>query len=92
MNIQVTLRAAEKADLLEILRLYAQPALDDGRVLSITEAERIFDRMVSYNGWLHDFRANSHGFGLMIRGAVCVTVNSQAGLLTTRSRADPRYG
>lgn len=48
MNIPVTLRAAEKADLPEILRLYAQPALDDGRVLSIPEAERIFDRMVRY--------------------------------------------
>lgn len=41
-------RAASKADLPEILRLYAQPDLDDGKVLSLSEAERLFERMARY--------------------------------------------
>lgn len=32
----------------EILRLYAQPDLDDGKVLPLSEAERIFERMARY--------------------------------------------
>ena len=42
------IRPASKADLPDILRLYAQPALDDGRVISTEEAERIFERMARY--------------------------------------------
>ncbi|WP_447600345.1 GNAT family N-acetyltransferase [Nitrospira sp. Nam80] len=41
-------RPASTADLPDILRLYAQPALDDGRVISIKEAEWIFERMARY--------------------------------------------
>jgi GNAT superfamily N-acetyltransferase len=48
MNDSLTCRAASKADLPDLLRLYAQPDLDDGRVLSEAEAERIFERMTSY--------------------------------------------
>ena len=44
----LTIRPALKADLSDILRLYAQPALDNGRVISIAEAERIFERMERY--------------------------------------------
>ena len=46
--ISVHCRAALKADLPDILRLYAQPALDDGRLLSLPEAERLFERTASY--------------------------------------------
>lgn len=46
--MSVHCREAAKADLPEILRLYAQPSLDDGRVLSLLEAERLFERMASY--------------------------------------------
>ena len=44
----LTIRPASKADLSDVLRLYAQPALDDGRVISGSEAERIFERMARY--------------------------------------------
>jgi GNAT superfamily N-acetyltransferase len=48
MNGSLQCRAASKADLSEILRLYAQPDLDDGQILSLYEAERIFERMTNY--------------------------------------------
>jgi GNAT superfamily N-acetyltransferase len=48
MNGSLQCRAASKADLSEILRLYAQPDLDDGQILSLYEAERIFERMANY--------------------------------------------
>ncbi len=35
-------------DLPEVLRLYAQPELDDGKTLPLVEAERVFQRMRSY--------------------------------------------
>lgn len=44
----VSIRAASRSDLPDVLQLYAQPDLDDGRVLSATDAERIFDRMAAY--------------------------------------------
>lgn len=48
MNAPVDCREATRGDLPEILRLYAQPDLDDGRVLSLAEAERLFDRIARY--------------------------------------------
>jgi GNAT superfamily N-acetyltransferase len=48
MNGLLSYRAASKADLSEILRLYAQPDLDDGKVLPLFEPERIFERMARY--------------------------------------------
>jgi GNAT superfamily N-acetyltransferase len=44
----LTIRPASKADLPDVLRLYAQPALDDGNVISLSEAERIFERIARY--------------------------------------------
>lgn len=44
----IACREAERADLDAILRIYAQPAFDDGEVLSRTEAERGFERMARY--------------------------------------------
>jgi ribosomal protein S18 acetylase RimI-like enzyme len=41
-------REATKADLGEVLRLHALASLDDRRALSLSEAERIFERMASY--------------------------------------------
>jgi GNAT superfamily N-acetyltransferase len=35
-------------DLPEVLRLYAQPALDNGKVVSLLEAERLFERIAHY--------------------------------------------
>jgi GNAT superfamily N-acetyltransferase len=46
--VQVHVRSATKADLPDVLRLYAQPDLDDGAVLPIAEAQRRFDRFAQY--------------------------------------------
>lgn len=48
MNGLLCFREASKSDLSEVLCLYAQPDLDDGKVLSALDAERIFERMSSY--------------------------------------------
>jgi GNAT superfamily N-acetyltransferase len=48
MNGSVSCREASKADLPAVLRLHAQLALDDGKVLSLDEAERVFDRIAHY--------------------------------------------
>jgi len=44
----ISIRAADKGDLPGVLALYAQPAMDDGRILSIGEAERLFARFSRY--------------------------------------------
>jgi GNAT superfamily N-acetyltransferase len=44
----ISCRAACKEDLPAVLRLYAQPDLDNGRVLSLPEAERSFERFATY--------------------------------------------
>jgi len=47
MNEPVFCRVAAKADLADILRLYAQPDFD-GKALSLPAAERLFERMAQY--------------------------------------------
>jgi ribosomal protein S18 acetylase RimI-like enzyme len=41
-------REASIADLPDLLRLYAQPDLDDGKMLPLAQAERIYDLMKHY--------------------------------------------
>lgn len=48
MSISVSCREDSKEDLPEVLRLYAQPDLDNGKVLSLTEAEFLFERIARY--------------------------------------------
>jgi GNAT superfamily N-acetyltransferase len=48
MNMSVSCRVASKEDIPEVLRLYAQPDLDNGKVLSLPEAERHFERIAGY--------------------------------------------
>ena len=48
MDELLSFRVATKAELPDVLRLYAQPDLDNGRVLSPAEAESILDRMARY--------------------------------------------
>lgn len=48
MNPSLHFREATRADLPDVLRLLAQPAMDDGAVLSLADAERLFDRMARY--------------------------------------------
>ena len=44
----ISIRAADSGDLPGVLALYAQPGMDDGRILSIGEAERLFARFSRY--------------------------------------------
>jgi GNAT superfamily N-acetyltransferase len=48
MDATVSCREASKEDISEVLRLYAQPDLDNGKVVSRYEAERHFDRIAGY--------------------------------------------
>src|SRR5512137_2203848 len=48
MSSQLCIRAASRSDMPDVLRLYAQPDMDDGKVLALFEAERIFERMSRY--------------------------------------------
>lgn len=48
MTLRLQFREAAQADLPEVLRLLAQPDMDDGAVLPLAEAERVFERMARY--------------------------------------------
>jgi GNAT superfamily N-acetyltransferase len=48
MNGFVSCREASKADLPELLSLYAQPDFDNGNILSLLEAESLFERIARY--------------------------------------------
>jgi ribosomal protein S18 acetylase RimI-like enzyme len=48
MKLLISFRKAIKEDLPEVLRLYAQPEMDDGNVLSLPDAERVFDKIGHY--------------------------------------------
>ena len=48
MNISVSCRVASREDIPGVLRLYAQPDLDNGKILPLSEAERRFERMTDY--------------------------------------------
>jgi GNAT superfamily N-acetyltransferase len=44
----ICIRTADSGDLPGVLALYAQPGMDDGRILSIGEAERLLARFARY--------------------------------------------
>jgi GNAT superfamily N-acetyltransferase len=46
--MSVLIREATKSDLPAVLSLYAQPGLDDGKVLSVSDAERVFAEFSRY--------------------------------------------
>jgi GNAT superfamily N-acetyltransferase len=48
MDLSVSFREAAKEDISEILRLYAQPDLDDGKVFPLPEALSRFERIAGY--------------------------------------------
>lgn len=48
MNTSIICREATREDLPQVLRLHAQPALDNGQILPLEEAEHLFARMQSY--------------------------------------------
>ncbi|HYW56204.1 MAG TPA: GNAT family N-acetyltransferase [Polaromonas sp.] len=48
MTDPLTLRPAIASDLPGVLRLYAQPDIDDGDVLALPDATRLWERMATY--------------------------------------------
>lgn len=48
MSPSLLIRKAERSDIPGVLRLYGQPDIDNGRILSVTEAEKIFDKISTY--------------------------------------------
>jgi GNAT superfamily N-acetyltransferase len=46
--MEIMIRPATKSDLPAVLQMYAQPDLDNGAILSITEAEIIFEDLAKY--------------------------------------------
>jgi GNAT superfamily N-acetyltransferase len=48
LTAEIHIRQADEHDLAAVLTLYAQPDLDNGRVLSLDEARRVFARFRSY--------------------------------------------
>jgi GNAT superfamily N-acetyltransferase len=75
------IRSASAADLSEVLQLYAQPALDDGKVISLTEAEQIFTRMAQYP----DYRVYVAELDCRIVGTFALLVMDNLGHLGTCS-------
>jgi len=47
-HLSIVCRAATRDDIPGVLRLYAQPDLDNGKILTLSEAERHFERMADY--------------------------------------------
>lgn len=46
--MNITIRQASTVDLPDVLVLYAQPGLDDGRVLSVEDAKKMFSQFAKY--------------------------------------------
>ena len=46
--MQITIRVAEKSDLTGILAVYAQPEMDAGEILTLNQAEKIYNTFQQY--------------------------------------------
>ena len=46
--MEIKIRQAEEDDLLQVLDLYAQPDMDDGKTLSLEEAKKLFNKIEQY--------------------------------------------
>ena len=86
-------REANRADLPQLLRLYAQPEIDDGQMLPLTEAERIFERIARYP----DYRIYVAEIGGEIVGTFALLIMDNLGHMGARSgvvedvAVDPPY-
>ncbi len=78
---EVHIRKAVKQDLFSILALYAQPELDDGRMLPLDRAEAVFERMGRYPNY-HLFVAED---GSKIVGVFALLIMDNLGHLGTPS-------
>jgi GNAT superfamily N-acetyltransferase len=93
MNETLGCREAVKADLPQVLRLYAQPDLDDRQVLDTAQAEAIFDRIADYP----DYRIYVAELGAVIVGTFALLIMDNLGHWGARSgvvedvAVDPQY-
>jgi len=46
--MEIKIRKAEEGDLPQILNLYAQPDMDDGKALSLEDAKNLFNKLKKY--------------------------------------------
>ena len=74
-------REASKEDLPEVLRLYAQPDFDNGKVLSLSEAEGVFERITRYPDY-KIYVAHTEG---QIVGTFALLIMDNLGHLGSRS-------
>ncbi|MGV3634794.1 MAG: GNAT family N-acetyltransferase [Pseudorhodoplanes sp.] len=77
----LSMRPAVKGDLPAVLALYAQPHMDDGRVLALKDAEAIFDRFGRYP----DYTLYVAEIGGVIVGSFALLVMDNLGHLGTPS-------
>ena len=75
------IRPAAKTDLPAVLRLYAQPDFDNGKVLALAQAEILFERMQGYPDY-HLYVAEMDG---QIVGTFALLVMDNLGHLGTPS-------
>ena len=70
MNDDLTFRRATESDLPEVLRLYAQPDMDDGKVLDLDAARALlarFARYPDYSLWIGEIEGRAvASFALLI--------------------------
>lgn len=81
MNGLIFCREASKVDLLEVLRLYAQPDFDNGKVLSLSEAESLFERIACYP----DYKIYVAHYKAQIVGTFALLIMDNLGHLGTPS-------
>lgn len=77
----IDIREAVRDDLPSILRLYSQLGMDDGEVLNLAEAERIFDKMRFYP----DYRLYVASMDYLIVGTFALLIMDNLGHLGARS-------
>src|SRR5512135_1737157 len=81
MDASLFCREASRGDLPEVLRLYAQPDFDADNVLSLCEAERLYDRIAAYP----DYRVYVAVCGVKIVGTFALLVMDNLGHVGARS-------
>jgi GNAT superfamily N-acetyltransferase len=77
----VFFREALRSDLREVLRLYAQPDLDDGMVLSLGDAEQVLERIARYPNYKIYVAVSDE----RIAGTFALLIMDNLGHLGTRS-------
>lgn len=75
--MSITVREAVAGDIPTVLDLYAQPGMDDGRVLSEEEAQRIFAEFVRYPNY-RLFVACDEGDGAIVGSYALLVMHNLA--------------